>query len=207
MPVYTLLAAKGWTAQAPQYKPLERINRARDQNNDFFRPELAYNAPCNADPQKGEYHDYLQRVLNFAQSGVSFSDAAKMAKYQALSKEGEGRYAVTLKLVINKRVETSTNLDFSKAMINKINDGLYIVSGIAGDYNNGAGTYIFAGNWDDGPKWDGPHFSMEPRFAMDGKKLSVQAFYVNIGCNDQLAAIILKNIDLNNLSQLLQTKP
>lgn len=206
-PACASLAAKGWMVNSPKYGPLKRINRVNDVNNNYFSMPLPnYNITANADPMKGEYHDYIQKVLDMSKS-ASLTDASQMEKMQAMSNSAAGRYELVVHVQVNRKVESSMPMDFSKAAVQKVNDSVYFVSGITGDYKNGAGTYIFVGNWGDEPKWDNGYFTSEPMMSDAGKKLSVGAFYVYLGCNSQLADLLLKQIDLAKLSHLLQLTP
>ncbi|MGN6639560.1 MAG: hypothetical protein ACTHJ8_11665 [Mucilaginibacter sp.] len=203
-PACASLAAKGWIVNSPKYALLKRINRVNDVNNNYFTMPLPnYTITANADPMKGEYHEYIQKMLEMSKS-ASLTDASQMEKIQAMSNNAAGRYELVIHMQVNKKVESSTTMDFSKAAVQKLNDSVYLITGIIGDYKNGAGAYIFVGNWGDEPKWDNGHFTSEPMMSDAGKKLSVGAFYVYLGCNSQLADLLLKQIDLAKLSHLLQ---
>ncbi len=205
-PVKASLKAKGWSTSAAEYEPLSRINRSSDQNNDYFRLPRKFAETFTADPMKGEFHDYLQKVLDMSKS-ASLSDPAQMERIQAFSKQGQGRYTLNVEVAVNKKAESIFALDFSRASIKKVSESVYIISGVAGDYNGGAGTYIFVGNWGGEPRWNDHNFSMNPQFPIDAPKLTVQAFYVYLGCNDEFAQQVLTQIDMVKLTQLLELKP
>lgn len=198
---YASLAAKGWMVNAPAYAPVKIINRSGDDNNSYFTmPRPYYQADANADPMKGEYHDYMQKVMSLSQSG-------NMTQLQELSDKAAGRYELVVHVVVNKKVETSSPLDFTQAQVHKLSDSVFVVSGVKGDYKGGAGTYIFIGHWGDGPQWENGYFTSEPMLPEGAPKLHVGALYVTLGCNDELASVLLKQIDMNKLTRLLNTRP
>lgn len=211
-PVIKYLSAKGWDmSSATKYKPLER--RYRSDMTHFFRTNpqsgIDYDLDVNANPMKGAYHDFLQKMMEDINLSVK-GDASKQKEIEAMQKEEPGKFKLHLQATFNQPVLNNYTLDLSHAQIKKINDNLFIIEEVQNTSNytfhDDGGTYLFIGKWTT-PQFEDGHIICSPVFQPEAKKLSIQAMYIRLGCGNELAETLIKHIDMDKLQQILNITP
>ncbi|MDP4282992.1 MAG: hypothetical protein Q8891_01100 [Bacteroidota bacterium] len=211
-PAIKYLSAKGWDMSGvPKYKPLE--HRLRKDTTHFFRTDPAsgidYDLDVNANPMKGEYHDFMQKILEDVDLSVK-GDTAKTRELSRLQKEEPGKFKLHLQAIYNQPVQSNYTLDLSHARVKKINDNLFLIENVQNTSNftfhDDGGTYLFIGKWTT-PEFKDGYIVCSPVFQPGAKKLSIQAMYIRLGCGNELAETLLKHIDMNNLQQILHIIP
>jgi hypothetical protein len=211
-PVYTYLRAKDWIITAPACKPLEMINKSL--TGSFFKLTAMsrYRLDASANPMKGEYQQYTQRLLEQSTkigAAIARGDTSGAKQLRDMGKEVNKKFELHLEIFTNEEIKKDYSLDLSTAQVKKINDSEYIIDGAECSgctYSDDGGTYILLGHWS-APLFDQNHISATPNFGTNAKKLSVQAFYIRLGCGQELAKDIMQHIDFNALKQLLQIIP
>ncbi|HET7117065.1 MAG TPA: hypothetical protein VFI29_11270 [Hanamia sp.] len=211
-PVIKYLNAKGWDmSSATEYKPLER--RYRSDMTHFFRANpqsgIDYDLDVNANPIKGAYHDFLQKMVEDITLSVK-GDASKQKEIEAMQKEEPGKFKLHLQTTFNQPVLNNYTLDLSHAQIKKINDNVFIIENVQNTSNytfhDDGGTYLFVGKWTT-PQFEDGHIICSPVFQPEAKKLSIQAMYIRIGCGTELAEKIISLIDKTSLQEILKIQP
>ncbi len=72
-------------------------------------------------------------------------------------------------------------------------------------YNYSGGTYILVGSW--AKPEPSSQMVCSPELNPDAKKLSVQSFYIRLGCGQELAKELISHLDLAALRRMLQLTP
>lgn len=211
-PVFKYLSEQNWDmSNAPKYKPLEQ--RFWEKRNDFFKVDpisgVDFDLDVHADPAKGPYHEYIQKVMSLAQQ-LGQGDQNKIKELEILQKEEPEKFKIHLQVFYNQAVQSNYRLDLSHAEVKKLNDEAFIVEGVGntgeGTFHNDGGTYLFIGKWTT-PRLNDDYIVCSPVMRPDLKKLSIQALYIRIGCGKELSETILSHIDTNALFKLLQVTP
>lgn len=206
-PSINYLRSQGWdVSNAPKYTPLKK--RIKSDLTHFFRTNpngVDYDLDVSANPMKGAYHDFLQKILADATGGSS-----KLKELEALQKEEPAKFKLHLQVSFNQPVSENYKLDLSHAQIKKINDNIFLIENVKNTSNftfhDDGGVYLFVGKWNN-PAFKEGYISASPIFQANAPKLSIQAMYIRIGCGEELAAAILKNINMQSLQKIINTNP
>jgi hypothetical protein len=211
-PALKYLSAQDWDmSTAPKYKPLE--HRLWEKKNSFFKVDpisgVDFDLDVHADPAKGPYHEYMQKVMILAQQ-LGRGDQSKIKELETLQKEEPEKFKLHFQVFYNQAVQSSYRLDFSHAAVKKLNDEAFIIEGVGntgeGTFHNDGGTYLLIGKWTT-PRLSDGYIVCSPVMRPDSKKLSIQALYIRIGCGEELSETILSRIDTNALYRLLRVAP